>query len=76
MSMRIRTSVTTPGGFVRPEATVFPAAPSMLRRLGIHRIDSSDPYFGVGKSWERKYYFSYDKPTAAVRTAEISGDNQ
>jgi hypothetical protein len=43
----------------------------------IHRIDSRNPYFGVGKTRERKYYFSHDiSPRQLVELPDKSGDIQ
>jgi hypothetical protein len=39
-----------PGGCARPEALLQAAAPSMHQGSDIHRIDSSNPNYRIGKT--------------------------
>jgi hypothetical protein len=50
----------TPGGFARPDTPFQAAARSMLRGSAIHRIDSSNPNYRIGKTDRNTYYFSHD----------------
>jgi hypothetical protein len=49
-----------PGGFARPDGLHHPVAASMRRGSDIHRIDSSNPNYRIGKTDRNTYHFSHD----------------